>query len=75
MINGEEYQGNADDEEEEDEDEEIVVKDITDGLAFNVLIGIAIMLVVLAVGTAMLYAVQKILISSGQHKDAAKVRV
>lgn len=37
-------------------------KSITDGLALNVMIGFAIMIVILAVGTAMLYAVQKILV-------------
>ena len=44
--------------------------DITEGLAFNVLIGMAIMVVVLGVGSAMLYTVQKILVVSSQRNAA-----
>ena len=46
-----------------------------DGLCFNVFIGFLIMAVVIGVGTAMFWTVQKILIVSSQHSAAAKVRI
>ncbi len=52
------------------ENDESGDQDIRDSLTFNVLLGIAIMVVVLSIGSAMLYAVQKILVSSSQHHQA-----
>lgn len=41
--------------------------DITDGLLFNIFIGLAIMVVVLCIGSAMLYTVQKIMVVSSHR--------
>ncbi|TRY78076.1 hypothetical protein TCAL_04228 [Tigriopus californicus] len=43
--------------------------DITDGLLFNIFIGLAIMVVVLCIGSAMLYTVQKIMVVSSHRKS------